>query len=485
MVSEVLVGAGLVCGGNNTLRAQSARAQAGSGLSRHSHGSVALPFAGLHPVSMFMATDRVARRGGLRSRRTVLETVCHAFSGCAGWLPSANPSFDARAGGSGRMQDIRRPLATLAALMVSVAASLPAVGQSPPAVAASSPPAAPGIPVQVATAARKDVPVLLRNIGAVQANQTVLVRARVDGTLEKILFREGQDVKAGDALALIDPRPYQAALDQVQSKRAADLAQLANAQRDLARYANLAKSDFASRQQLDTQTSVVAQLQATVAGDEAAIATARLNVEFCHIVSPIDGRTGLRLVDAGNLVHASDATGIVSITQIHPIAVTFTLPQDSLPRIQAAMAAGTLPVQAYTADNATQLSAGNLLTTDNSIDQTTGTIRLKAEFANADDRLWPGQFINVRLQVETLRHVVTVPSISVQRGPNGLFVYVVKPDSTAAMQPVEVSQDDGKVAVIAKGVDEGAQVVANGMSRLQNGSRVAAEQSAAAGKTGS
>jgi len=349
---------------------------------------------------------------------------------------------------------------------------------APLPAAAQTPAAPPGVPVQVAAALRADVPVLLSNIGAVEAYESVLVRARVDGTLEKVLFQEGQEVKVGDPLALIDPRPYAAALALAQAKKAADEAQLANAQHDLVRYANLARSDFASRQQLDTQTSVVAQDQANIAGDEAAITTARLNLEFCSITSPITGRTGLRLVDAGNLIHATDATGLVSITQIHPIAMIFTLPQDALPRIQEAMARGTLPVYARTSDDRTQLAAGDLLTIDNTIDQTTGTIRLKAEFANLDNRLWPGQFVNARLQVGTLKDAITVPSIAVQRGPDGLFVYVVKPNSTVAMQPVDVTQDDGATAVIGKGLEVGVQVVTNGMSRLQNGSQVTASEKA-------
>jgi multidrug efflux system membrane fusion protein len=346
-------------------------------------------------------------------------------------------------------------------------------------VAAQTPAVSPGVPVQVATASRSDVPVLLSNIGSVQAYQSVLVRARVDGTLDKVLFQEGQEVKVGDQLALIDQRPYAAALAQAEAKKAADEAQLANAQHDLVRYSNLARSDFASHQQLDTQTSVVAQFRANIAGDDAAVATARLNLDFCTIASPVTGRVGLRLVDAGNLIHATDATGIVTITQIHPIAMVFTLPQDVLPQVQAAMARGVLPVFARTADDRTQLSAGHLLTIDNTIDQTTGTIRLKAEFANLDNRLWPGQFVNAKIQVDTLKAVVTVPSVAVQRGPDGLYVYVVKPDGTAAMQPVDVPQDDGQVAVIAKGIDAGVQVITNGMSRLQNGSQVAVVQKAA------
>ena len=335
-------------------------------------------------------------------------------------------------------------------------------------------PAAPGVPVQTAVATRRDVPVVLRNIGSVQAFQSVLVRARVDGTLTKILFTEGQDVKPGDQLAEIDPRPFAAALAQVLAKKAADEAQLANAQRDQNRYSTLASSNFASRQQLDTQTAMVAQYGANIKGDEALVANARLNLDFTNITSPIEGRTGLRLVDPGNLIHANDQQGIVSITQIHPISVIFTLPQDSLPQVQAAMASATLPVQAFTANDKTQLSLGRLLTTDNTIDSATGTIRLKSVFPNADDKLWPGQFVNVRLQVGTLVNALTVPSLAVQRGPNGLYVFVVKPDNTAAMQLIEVRQDDGRVAVVTKGLDEGVQVVTAGQSRLQNGTRVAA-----------
>ncbi len=318
------------------------------------------------------------------------------------------------------------------------------------------------------------MPILLRNIGVVQAFQSVLVRARVDGTLTKIVFTEGQDVKPGDQLAEIDPRPYAATLAQVQAKKAADEAQLANAQRDQARYTSLASSNFASRQQLDTQTAMVAQYQANIKGDEATVASARLNLDFTNITSPIDGRTGLRLVDPGNLIHANDQQGIVTITQIHPISMLFTLPQDHLPGIHAAMAKGRLTVQARTPDDKTDLSQGELLTTDNTIDTTTGTIRLKAVFPNTDDKLWPGQFVNARLQLGTLANVLTVPSVAIQRGVNGLFVYVVKPDNTAALQPVEVRQDDGTYAVISKGLDDGVQVVTNGQSRLQAGTRVAA-----------
>jgi multidrug efflux system membrane fusion protein len=330
--------------------------------------------------------------------------------------------------------------------------------------------------VQVAPAKPADIPVLLRNIGTVQPFQLVLVRARVDGTLQDIAFTEGQTVKAGDRLAQIDPRPYAAALAAARAKKAADEAQLANARLDLQRYQNLVRSDFASRQQVDTQLATVAQQTANLQGDDANIATALLNLEYTAITAPIDGVVGLRMVDVGNLIHANDATGIVSIAQVQPISVVFTLPQDTLPDVRAAMAGGKLPVYAYTADEKTRLGTGTLLTTDNTIDQTTGTYRLKATFPNEDMRLWPGQFVNVRLLVKTLKNALTIPSQAVQRGTNGLFVYRVKPDQTAAVQPIEVVQDDGTTAVVGKGLEDGAQVVFNGQSRLQNGARVAIVQ---------
>ncbi len=350
---------------------------------------------------------------------------------------------------------------------------------SPPA--SQAPRAPDAIPVQISPTKRQNVPVMLENIGAVQAYQSVLVRARVDGTLTQVFFKEGQMVKAGDRLAEIDPRPYAAAVAQAMAKKAADTAMLETAQKDLSRYSSLARDQFGSRQSVDQQMGQVGQLQAALQGDDAAIATARLNLEFCNITSPITGRTGLRLVDPGNLIHSSDSTGIVTITQLQPIAVLFTLPQDDLPAIHDAMHAGAVPVFAYTADDRTELDRGKLLTIDNQIDQATGTIRLKAEFPNTDDRLWPGQFVNVRMQTQVLANALTVPSGAIQRGPKGLYVYVVKPDQTVAMQPVEVRQDDGTTTVIAKGLDDGVQVVVNGQSRLQAGSRVTAATPAAAG----
>jgi multidrug efflux system membrane fusion protein len=358
----------------------------------------------------------------------------------------------------------------LRCVAVAVLTAVATIGWSGGATAQGSPPS--GVPVQATTSKRQDVPVLLRNIGTVQAWNSVQVRARVDGTLDTVFFKEGETVRRGAALALIDPRPYAAALALAQAKKTADEAQLVNAQRDLVRYSSLSRNDFASRQQVDTQAATVAQLEATIKGDVAAIDTAQLNLDFCHINSPLEGRVGLRQVDPGNQIHATDTQPIVSITQIHPIAVIFTLPQDNLPQIQAAMARGSVPVLAATSDDTAVLSRGSLETIDNTIDATTGTIRLKAVFDNADDKLWPGQFVNARLQIDTLHDVVTVPTVAVQHGPDGLYAYVVKPNSTVAMQPVEVRQDDGQTAVIAKGLDGGIQVITNGASRLQNGTAV-------------
>jgi len=335
-----------------------------------------------------------------------------------------------------------------------------------------SPPAA-IVPVTTAAAARQDLPVYLSGIGNVQALYSVLVRSRVDGTLDSVNFTEGQEVKKGDLLAVIDPRPYQAALDQAAAQKAKDEAGLANARVDLERYAHLVRNQFASQQQVDTQQMTVNQALAAIKADEASIETAALNLSFTHIVSPLNGRVGLRMVDPGNLIHANDASGIVNVTQVHPITAVFTLPEENLPQVIDAMRAGHVSVLAYSSDHKTRLSAGELLTPDNAIDATSGTIKLKALFQNADNRLWPGQFIDARVQVIVLHEAVTVPAAAVQRGQDGLYVYVVKPDSTVAMRPVEEAMEQDGMAVIAKGLNGGEQVVTNGQSRLTDGVRVA------------
>ena len=332
-----------------------------------------------------------------------------------------------------------------------------------------------GVPVTVAQAARQDVPVVQRAIGTVQAFQSVLVRVRVDGTLDSVSFQEGQHVKPGDVLAQLDPRPYQAILDQAVAKRAADDAMLTAAKLDMVRYNDLVNSQAASRQKQEQIRAAVAQDEAAVRGDDATIAAAQLNLSFTRITSPIDGRVGLRNIDPGNFIRSADpnAAGLVTIAQIQPIALLFTLPQDVLPQLQTAMKRGRLPIQAYAGDDRTALGEGELLTIDSTIDATTGTIKLKAVFPNKDDTLWPGQFVNARLQLDTLRDAVVVPSAAVQRGPNGLYVFAVRPDSTAAVVAVEVAQDDGTLAVLSRGVAAGDRVVVAGQSRLAPGTKVA------------
>jgi multidrug efflux system membrane fusion protein len=273
---------------------------------------------------------------------------------------------------------------------------------------------------------------------------------------------------------VIDPRPYQATLDQATAKKAQDEALLANAKLDMVRYSSLLTQDFASRQQVDTQKAVVNQYVAAVAGDDASIEAAQLNLTYCVITSPVDGRVGLRQVDPGNLIHATDTTGIVTITQVHPISATFTLPQDELPRVETDMASGPSPVIAYATDDRTELGQGTLLTPDNTIDSTTGTIRLKATFPNQQNKLWPGQFINAHLRTGEAHNAVTVPPAAIEHGPDGVYVYVVGPDETVAMRPVVIGYQTGKFAVVSSGLSAGENVVVDGQSRLQVGTKVAA-----------
>jgi multidrug efflux system membrane fusion protein len=349
---------------------------------------------------------------------------------------------------------------------------LAAIAALPWAFAGTRARAQPAPPVTVAQAVRKDVPVYASGIGTVQAYRSVLVRARVDGTLERIAFTEGQDVKPGDLLAVIDPRPYAALLAQAEAKRAADAAQLNNNKLDLARYASLARTNFASRQQLDTQQATVNQTAANLQGDDAAIATAALNLSFCDIKSPIDGVVGLRLVDIGNLVHATDTNGIVTITQVQPISLVFTLPEEQLPAVRAAMAQGPAQVEAFTSDGGKQLAEGTLLTPSNSIDTTTGTIALKATFPNTDRTLWPGQFVLAKIRLGVDRNVVTVPEPAIQHGPDGLYVFVVKPDQTAEKQTVTTGYQGENQVVIASGLQGGEDVITEGQVRVQGGTKV-------------
>ena len=329
------------------------------------------------------------------------------------------------------------------------------------------------VPVLVADTRITDVPVYLDGVGTTRALNMVTVHSQVDGTLVSVNFREGQDVKAGDVLARIDSRTYQAQLDQAVAKKALDEAQLANARVDLERYTNLIKTNAINRQQLDTQRALVAQLEAQVRLDQGAINNAQTYVSYCTVTAPISGRVGIRLVDEGNLVHASDPTGIVVLTQIKPISVLFTLPQQQLGEVNKAFAKGALPALATESDSKKVLDRGTLQVVNNQVDQTTGTVQLKAEFPNADLQLWPGQFVNVRLLINTLRNVVVVPTAAVQRGPNGTFVYLLQPDSTVAVHPVQVTQQDESEAVIASGLEAKDRVVTSGFGQLADRRKVA------------
>lgn len=369
---------------------------------------------------------------------------------------------------SGLILTCRRVCRATVLAVAAVAAIAPAGAQQAPA------PAGPIIPVTVTPVMRQDVPIWLRSLGTVQPFQAVQVRTRVDGTLLEVSVTEGQEVKKGDLLAVIDPRPFRALLDVAQARRKQDLAELENARGELARYTSLAQKEIASRQKLDTVTMQVARLTAALAGNEAMINSAELNLEFCYIRAPFDARVGLRSVDPGNVVRAAEAAPMFSLVQIRPISATFTVPQDNLPRIQDAMAAGPLAVAAYSSDDKTELDRGTLLTVDNTIDGATGTIKLKATFPNERNRLWPGQFVHLRLLVETARDAITLPSAAVQHGQIGQYVYVVKPDSTVSRQVVETVRDDGVLTIISKGLTEGQIVVRDGQSRLRAGSRIAA-----------
>jgi multidrug efflux system membrane fusion protein len=344
------------------------------------------------------------------------------------------------------------------------------VGSPSSTAAPATPPQA--IAVDTAVATQTDVPVYFGGLGTVQALYTVTVSPRVDGELTKVGFVEGQMVKQGDLLAQIDPRPYQAAYDQAVATKDKDAAQLANAKVDLDRYVMLAPQNFTSKQTLDTQRSLVAQLTAQVKIDQALIDSAKTQLDYTTITSPIPGRTGIRLVDPGNNVHASSTAGIVVVTQVQPITVIFTLPEEDLGDIGAGMAAAPLAVTAMSRDEKTVLGQGTLMLIDNEIDQTTGTIRLKASFPNADNKLWPGEFVNAKVLVQTKHNALTIPTAAIQRGPSGVFAYVVKPDSTVEMRPLQVAEDANGMTVVSGGLQVGERVTTSNEYRLQPGVHV-------------
>lgn len=356
----------------------------------------------------------------------------------------------------------------------------PQTAARPPAPAGPGGRGAPPVPVSTAAAAVQDLPVLLDGLGTVQAYNTLTVVPQVSGRLIEIAFREGQEVRAGDVLVRLDARSYQATLDQTIATRAQREAQLANARLDLQRYIQLVRSNGASQQTLDTQRATVAQLEAQLQFDQATIDAARVQLDYTTIRSPIDGRVGLRLVDIGNLVQTS-STGIVVVTQLRPVNILFTLPQQALPQVREALAAGAVRVEARLAESAPPRPdgaplpsnpIGTLVTVDNQVDAATGTIRLKAVFENTDERLWPGAFVNVRMQVATLRGVTVLPLVAVQRGPDGPFAFVVRANSTVEQRPLVLGPITGDQAVVMRGIADGERAVTSGALRLIAGSAV-------------
>jgi membrane fusion protein, multidrug efflux system len=329
------------------------------------------------------------------------------------------------------------------------------------------------VPVSVATVQRQDLPVYLTGLGSITPLNTVNVKSRVDGQLASVTFKEGQQVKKGQLLAVIDPRPFEVQLSQAQATLFRDQAQLRDAKLNYERFKGLLQlSGAMSQQQVDTQAATVDQLEGTVRNDQAQIDNAKLQLVYCHITSPIDGRIGLRLVDPGNMVHATDQNPLLVITQLQPITVVFTLPEDQLPSVARHMRNGSLQVEAYSRDDQTKLATGTLLTIDNEIDQSTGTGRLKAAFDNKDNALWPNQFVNVRLLLEVRKSSIVVPAAAIQRGPQGALTYIVKLDKTVEVRPVTVAMTQGNLSAVDQGLSPGDVVVTDGQDKLQAGSKV-------------
>jgi multidrug efflux system membrane fusion protein len=335
------------------------------------------------------------------------------------------------------------------------------------------------VPVAVAPALQQDMPVYLEGLGSVTPLNAVSIKSRVDGQLTEVAFREGQQVRKGQLLAVIDPRPYEVQLSQAQATLFRDQALLRDARLNYQRFKDLLQSSGAmSQQQVDTQAALVDQYEGAVRNDQAQIDNAKLQLTYCHITSPIDGRIGLRLVDPGNMVHASDQNPMLVVTQLQPVTVIFTLPEDQLPSVAHRMRSGVLEVDAYSRDDQTKLATGRLLTIDNEIDQTTGTGRLKAVFDNRDNALWPNQFVNAHLLLEVRKNSIVVPAAAIQRGPQGTFAYVVKPDKTVEVRPVTVALTEGNNTAVAQGLAPGDQVVTDGQDKLQAGSKVEARAAA-------
>ena len=368
---------------------------------------------------------------------------------------------------------LRRTFAISATAAVSVTAAgvfLSARSASPTLAQADVAPAT--VPVLASTAESKDVPLLLRGLGTVTAYNTVNIESRVEGAITGISFKEGQAVHTGDLLIQLDPRPYEAMLAQATANVARDKAQLANDKVNLGRYSELLKRNYTPEQTVATQQTTVAEDQAAIERDQAALQAAQLNVDYAALRSPVDGVTGVRHVDLGNLIPSGTAQNLVTVTQIKPIYVVFTLPEADISRVRDAMTGGTLSVEAYSPGDVRKISAGKLNLIDNTVNQTTGTVELKAEFANDDGKLWPGEFVNAHLLLKTVHNGVTIPAAAVQTGPDGSFTYVVSDQSEAIMTPIKVQQTEANTSLIASGLKGGERVVTSGQFRLQPNSKV-------------
>jgi len=357
-------------------------------------------------------------------------------------------------------------------------------GQGSDGAQAARMPARAGVPVSVAIVQRQDVPIYLTGLGTVQASFTVGIHSQVDGKLQEVLFTEGQQVKKGDVLAKIDPRLFQAALDQAKAKKAQDEAQFIAASKDLERSNTLVKSNITSQQIVDQQQGKVDQLRASIAADEAMIQTAQTNLDYTTITAPSDGRMGVRLVDPGNIVHANDQGALATLVLTRPSAVLFTLPARTLDDIRAAMARGPVEVTAFDQDNRRALAAGTLLLVDNIIDQASATIRLKAMFPNDDDKLWPGEFVNARVLLETRSNAVVVPSAAIQRGPNGLFIWTVSGKDVAEPRPIETGPSYDNLTIVTSGLAGGERIVTDGQYKLQRNAPVTYTAPQIAGSAG-
>jgi multidrug efflux system membrane fusion protein len=383
---------------------------------------------------------------------------------------------------NGPIRWLGRPRVALTVMAVVVVVALIWSHTRHGALAADTAATPPAVPVDAATVERKDVPGYLEGLGTVQAFYTVKVTARVDGQLDTVAFTEGETLKKGQLLAQIDPRPFKAALDQALAQRAKDEAQLANAQRDMDRYLLLAPQDLASKQTVDTQRATLSQAQAQLKGDDATIENARTQLSYTTITAPINGRTGIRLVDPGNIVHATDTAGIVVMTQLQPISVMFTLPEDEVPKMTEALSHGFPSVVALARDDGTVLDSGTVALLDNQIDQTTGTIRVKATFPNAHLRLWPGEFVSARVLVNMHKQALVIPAAALQRGPDGMFAYVVQSNSTVEVRPLKVTLLDENTVIVDGGLNAGERVVTSNLYRLEPGTTVRINAAAPARK---